>query len=70
MTKRKRLPYAATGLLDEALMANAEALRALAPLLEGTRMDALDLAVRIGRAVHAIHTNDRAIREIAAIQEG
>jgi len=68
---RSRITWlAVNGLLDEARMANAEALRALGPLIEGKKLDALDLAVRIGRAVHAIHTNDRVLTEIERVQEG
>jgi hypothetical protein len=70
MSKRRRLPYAANGLLDEARMANADALQALGPLIEGKKLDALDQAMRITRVVHAIHTNDRVLREIETIQEG
>lgn len=66
--KRKRLPYAVNGLLDEGLMANAEALRALVPILE-RELDRQEHDRRIGRAVHEIHKNDKALREIKSIQQ-
>lgn len=67
--KRKRLPYAVNGLLDEGLMANADSLHALEPLIEGRKLDQLDQQVRITRVVNNIYKNDRALREIKSIQQ-
>ncbi len=67
--RRKKMPYAIGGLLDEAICANSSALHALEPLLEDKKIDPADQNRRIGRAVHEIHVNDRALHEIKSIQQ-
>jgi hypothetical protein len=66
MTKRKALPYAALGLIDEALMALSEARRQVRPLLE---KGDIETVARAGRALDQISQAIQSLKE-AKQQEG
>jgi hypothetical protein len=61
MSKRKPLPYAAGYLLDQALMAIAEARRQLKPLLEKSDIETV---ARTGRALDEINQAGNHLHEI------
>lgn len=66
MTRRKALPYAALGLIDEALMALSNARRQLKPLLE---KGDIEVVARAGRALDEVNQAMQSLKE-ARTQEG
>jgi hypothetical protein len=64
MTRRKPLPYAATWMVDQSIMADTEALRALKPIVSDERMTNLEMLRRVGMAIGEIHEAIDYLREI------
>jgi len=64
--RRKPLPYAAAQLIDAALMANSDAVRALMPVVRGEGLSREELYRRLAEAIHAIHESTEALREARA----
>ena len=64
MSKRRPVGYAAGALIDAALMANSQALRALRPLMDGREKTTEERYRLIGLAIHEIHESSAALREI------
>lgn len=60
MTARRPLPYAAAGLIDDALMALSEARRQIRPLLE---KGDIEVVARSGRALDQISQAIQALKE-------
>ena len=65
MSKRRPLPYAACGLIDEALMALSEARRYIKPLLD---KGDLETVARTGKALDELNKACAALTEIKSIQ--
>ena len=66
--RRKPLPYASVELIDKALMANADAVRALLPLVRGTILDPAEKMGKLGEVIHQIHESTSYLKEAKAIQ--
>ena len=64
--RRKPLPYAAVQLIDAALMANTDAVRALMPVVRGEGLSREELYRRLAEAIHCIHESTDALREARA----
>ena len=66
MTRRKALPYAATALVDDALMALAEARRQMRPILDES--NDLKIVVRTGKALDEINRALANLLEVKMIE--
>lgn len=67
MAKRRPLPYAAQMLVDQALMENADAMRALLPLVRGEALSPEEKMRLVAEAVHRLHESTAALREARLI---
>lgn len=65
MTARRPLPYAAAGLIDEALMALSEARRQVRPLLE---KGDIEVVARAGRALDQVNQAIQALKEARQVE--
>jgi hypothetical protein len=62
--RRRRLPYAAGELIDDALGENQLAVKALMLLIDGKPTTAEERYRLIGKAIHHIHESTAALREV------
>jgi hypothetical protein len=62
--RRKPLPYAFKGCLEDALDANDDAIRALLPIAQGKTTGAPEVYQRVAQAVHCIHEAISHLKEI------
>jgi hypothetical protein len=63
MVRRRPLPYAASQLVDQALMENSDAIRALLPLVRGENVSPEERMRLLAEAIHRIHESTAALRE-------
>lgn len=68
MSKRKPLPYSASQAIDQALMANSQAVRALIPLVRGESLSAEERMRRLAEAVHQVHESTLALMSIRVME--
>jgi hypothetical protein len=66
MARRKPLPYAASQLVDEALMQNSDAVRALMPLINGKELSPEEHMRLLAKAIHHLHESTLALKEARA----
>ena len=65
--RRKPLPYVAGQLVDQAIMENSDAIRALLPLVRGEELSPEEHMRLLAEAVHRIYSSTLALKEARTV---